>query len=98
MIAFLLRKIIDFGNMMSHSKHALPARYGVSTDNRMNGLQHLPYILWRTPRAGEDFKVVFLGNLVELGLGICCRQTIQELLVWLRNAIIYLVSRGPECI
>lgn len=98
MIAFLIRKVIDFGNMMSHSKHTLPTRYGVSTDNRMNGLQHLPHILWRTPRASEDLKVVLLGNLVELRLGVCCRQAIQKLLVWLRNAIIDLISRGPECI
>ena len=83
MIAFLVRKVIDFSNMVPHSKHTLPPSYWISTDNRMNGLQHFPYIFRRAPRTSVDLKVVLLGNLVELGLGICCRQAIQKLLVWL---------------
>jgi hypothetical protein len=45
-----------------------------------------------------DFEAVFLGNIIKAWLGIGSSKALKELLIRLREAVVDLVSRGPQCI
>jgi hypothetical protein len=96
MLAFFFRDPIDLLNMNAYGKNTLPARNRVGANHRVLSTQYLANILGRTTRSTMDIKIVLLSNFIEPRLSICRCQTLKELLVRLRDAVVDFVTGCPE--
>lgn len=87
---------MDLLNVMAHAKYGLPARDWIRSNERVNGFKHVADVLGRTALSGEQLEVVGIGSVFETRLRVVCRQGVQEAAQRLGDAIIKLVTRGPE--
>ena len=96
MLALLLGQPIDALTVVADSIHRFPARDGVGTDDRVDGLEGLADVLGRATLATIYAEAVALGCLVEERLGVVGGQCVEEGAQRGRDAVVQLVAGGPE--
>lgn len=69
-LALGLGEPVDALHVVADGEHALPPRYGVRADHRVDGLEDLASVLGRAARRRVDLEVVPLGGFVEGGLRV----------------------------
>jgi len=84
--------------MVTNGEHRLPTRDWVGSDNGMDGLEDVTNVLWCSTLLVIEFEAVLIGRLLEARLSVCSSQALEEFLIWGGNPIVYLITRGPECI
>lgn len=95
-LALIVRQPVDPLDVVAHGEDGLPTRHGVGADDGVDGLEDLADVLGCAPRRGVHVEVVALGRLVEARLGVVPRQGVEEAAEGGRDAVVELVSRGPE--
>ena len=85
-------------DVLAHRKNTLPARDGVGADDRMHGLQGASNIVRGASRFVVDLEAAAFCRLVEVGLRKRAREALKQLLDRRRDAVIYLISRSPQCV
>lgn len=96
MIALLLGDPVDMTHMTSDWEDTLPPSHGISTDDRVDCLEVESDVLGRTTGLTIELKPSLLCDLLEVRLSKGAGQPFQELLVWLADAIVDLIARGPQ--
>lgn len=94
--ALQISDIVHLRNVLADGEHALPASDGVGADDGVDGLEKLANVLGSTALAAVDLEAVLFGGLVEARLRVGCGQAFEEFLVWCRDAVVQLISRGPQ--
>lgn len=96
MSALLICNTIDLLDMAANCENTLPPSDWVGADHRMLSAQFLANILGSSARTRVNLEAVLLGNVVEARLGIGGSQALEELLVWLREAVVDLITGSPQ--
>ena len=84
--------------MTPHREDALPAGDGISAHNRMDGLKFAANILWCTTRLVIQLEPGTFRDLLEAWLLEGGRESLEEFLIRLTEAIVQLVARGPQSV
>lgn len=87
---------MDVLDLVAHGEHGLPACHGVGAHDGVDGLKDVADVLRGAASGGEKLEVVLLGCCVKVWLGVVGRERVEEAPECWRDAIIELVSRGPE--
>lgn len=98
LIALLVIQFVDIFREWAECKNALPSRDWVCSHNRMHGTKSLANILWATALLFVNFDSLGIGcsSLDEPVANKRRSQAFEELLVNLRESIIYFVARSPQ--
>lgn len=96
MVALLLCHAIDVPHMTSDGEDALPPSDRVGADDWVDRLEVESDVLWCATGLAVELEPTLLGDFLEVWLGKGPCQPFQELLVWLADAIIDLVTGSPE--
>lgn len=94
-LALFFCHTIDVLDMSAYWKDTLPTRDGIRSDNWMNSLELASNVLWRATSLVIKFKISSFRRIDKSWLSKGCRQCLQELLIWLADAIVDFVARGP---
>lgn len=96
MSTFFFSDPVDLLDVGSNGENTLPPSDWVRANHRMFSPQFITHILGGAARTRVDLEAIVLGDLVEARLGIGGRETLEELLVWLREAVVDLVTGCPQ--
>ena len=91
-------KSIDLLDVMARTEDALPACDGVCADHWVDGFEELANVLRRTALGAVDLEAIPLGSIVKSWLSVCCGQSLEKLLEWLRNPVVDLVAGSPQSV
>ena len=97
-LALLIGQAVDALDVVANAEDGLPAGDRVGADEGVDGLQQLADVLGRATLGRVDLEVVALGGVVEERLGREDGQLIEETLEGGRDAVVELISRGPESV
>lgn len=96
MVTFFLRYAVDVPHVASHWENALPASHRIRANDGMDCLELGSDVFWGAAGLIIEFEPSFLGDFLEERLGECAGQSLEELLIWLADAIIDLIARCPQ--
>ena len=94
--ALALGKTVNVLHMVTNGKDCLPAGYWVGADNWVYSGKLVADIEWRATLLSVQLEIVVLSCLCEKRLSVGSSQTLQELLVSWREAVVNLIAGGPK--
>ncbi len=92
MPGFLIAQPVDALDVVPDSEHRLPSCDRVRANNRVDRLEDLAHVFGCATCSTPELKVVLLCRLVEAGLGVEGRQSVEEVSQRRRDAIVELVA------
>lgn len=95
-LALFLGKTMDLLDVMADGKDRLPACHRIGANNRVDRLEDIANILRSAALTCVDLKVVALGCIVEKGLSVVGRKSVEKAAESGRDAVVKLIARSPE--
>jgi len=96
--ALTISQTVNVLAMVTNSKDALPSSDRIGANNGVVSGKFTTNVEWVTTGLLIKLELLVLGSLGEEGLSICSGQTIEELLVSRREAVIDLIARSPKSV